>query len=153
MNVAHFDHIDRDILEQMQLNGRISMKKLGEAIHLSAPAVTERVKRMEDAGVIQGYTIRTNAAAMGYQMEATIIVMLQSGKKEAFLAFLQTEPEIIEADELPGKTDAILKVYCESIERFFALVSRIRNYGATDSYVHMAHYKRSLLLPEVKEGK
>lgn len=151
MSFDHFDHIDRDILEQLQLNGRISMKKLGEAIHLSAPAVTERVKRMEDAGVIGGYTIRTNAAAMGYQVEASIIVMLQSGKKEEFLAFLQTEPEIIEADEIPGKTDAILTVYCRSIERFFALVARIRNYGATDSYVHMAHYKRSPLLPEVAE--
>lgn len=149
----NFDNIDRDILYELQRNGRISMKKLSEAIHLSAPAVTERVKRMEDAGVIEGYTVRLNPAAMGLQVRATIIVMLQSGKKEAFLQFLQEEPEVIEADEIPGKTDAILRVYCETIERFFALVSRIRSYGATDSYVHMEHYKDIPLLPELKDGK
>ena len=153
MGFDHFDHIDRDILEQLQINGRVSMKKLGEIIHLSAPAVTERVKRMEDMGIIEGYTIRPNAVAMGYQVEATIIVMLHDGKKESFLEFIQAEDEIVEACEIPGKTDALLKVYCESIERFFALVARIRNYGATDSYVHMEHYKRSVLLPEIKDKK
>ena len=153
MGFEHFDHIDRDILEQLQLNGRVSMKKLGEIIHLSAPAVTERVKRMEDIGIIEGYTIRPNATAMGFQVVATIIVMLHDGKKESFLDFIQQEDEIVEADEIPGKTDALLKVYCENIERFFALVSRIRNYGATDSYVHMARYKHSFLLPEIKDHK
>lgn len=151
MGLEHFDHIDRDILEQLQINGRVSMKKLGEIIHLSAPAVTERVKRLEDAGIIEGYTIRANPAAMGFQVSATIIVMLHDGKKEAFLDFIQTEDEIVQADELPGKTDALLRVYCQNIERFFALIARIRDYGATDSYVHMESYKRSFLLPEVKD--
>lgn len=148
-----FDYIDRDVLRQLQQNGRVSMKKLGEAVHLSAPAVTERVKRMEDAGVIERYTIKVNPAAMGFQVESTIIVMLQNGKREDFLKFIVDEPEIVEATEIPGKTDALLTVYCETIERFFALVSRIREYGATDSYIHMARYKRQALLPEIKADR
>ena len=151
MNAYQFDQIDVDIIEQLKENGRISMKKLGELVHLSAPAVAERVKRMEDYGVIQGYTIRTDPAAMGYQVEATIIVMLNSGKKGEFLEHIRHEPEIIRADEVPGKADVILKVYCTTIERLFRLISRIQTFAATESYIHMTNYKSSSLLPEVQK--
>lgn len=145
-----FDNTDRAILEQLQLNGRISMRKLGEAVHLSSPAVTERVKRLEDSGVIERYTARINPAAMGLKVEASIIVMLQNGKKNEFLRFIKEESEIITANETPGKSDALLTVYCQNIERFFSLISRIRKYGATDSYVHMENYKDSIFLPEIE---
>ena len=148
MSSYQFDQIDRDILERLQRDGRVSIKRLSQEVHLSAPAVGERVRRLESLGVIEGYTLRVNPGAMGFQIRATIIVMLQSGRKDAFLQFIQNEPEIAEADELPGKTDAILRVYCTTAERFFALVSRIREYGATDSYIHMEHYKHIPLLPE-----
>lgn len=152
MKYNSFDEIDRKILEILQADGKISMKRLGEAVFMSAPAVTERVKRLEEAGVINGYTIRVNPAAMGFQVHATLIIMLSSGKKEAFLKFIQQEPEIVFADELPGKTDAILEVYCVDIIQFYSLISRIREYAATDSYVHMEHYKSiPLLLPLEEE--
>ncbi len=147
MKYNSFDEVDRQILKILQEDGKISMKKLGEAVFMSAPAVAERVKRLEDSGVIDGYTIRVNPAAMGFQVHATLVIMLAHGKKGAFLKYIQEEPDIIVADELPGKTDAILEVHCVDIIQFYGLISRIREYAATDSYIHMSHYKRIPVLP------
>lgn len=147
MKYNSFDEVDRQILRILQTDGKISMKKLGETVFMSAPAVAERVKRLEDSGVIEGYTIRVNPAAMGFQVHATLVIMLAHGKKEAFLKFIQEEPDIVSADELPGKTDAILDVHCVDIIHFYNLISRIREYAATDSYIHMSHYKSTSLLP------
>lgn len=143
-----FDQTDVNILRELQLNSRLSNKALGDRVHLSAPAVAERVRRMEEAGVIKGYTLDVDPAAMGYPVIASIIVMLMSDKKLAFRDYAQTEPEIVTYDEIPGKADALLRVYCPTIERFHALVDRIHEYGATDCYIHMRNFKRELLLPQ-----
>ena len=143
-----FDRTDVNILKELQANSRLSNKALGDLVHLSAPAVAERVRRLEAAGVIKGYTLDVDAAAMGYPVQATIIVMLMSGKKNAFWEYIHTEDEIITCDEIPGKTDALLKICCPDIEHFNALVERIHKYGATDCYLHMRHFKSIPLLPK-----
>ena len=147
-----FDETDRRILEILQEDGRITMKKLGMDVHLSAPAVADRVKRMEDAGIICGYVAKVNPAVMGYKIKASIVVMLHNGQKEAFLDFIEKEPDVIQADETPGKSDAILQVYSQDIEHFFALISRVRVYGETDSYIHMESYKNMPLLPVLRDA-
>ena len=145
--IVRFDETDRRILRILQDDGRITMKKLAEQVHLSAPAATDRVKRLEDAGIISGYVAKVNPSAMGFKIDASIVVMYHRGKKAEFLDFLQEEDEIVQADETPGKSDAILRVHCQDIEHFFSLVSRIRVYGETDSYIHMECYKQAPLLP------
>ncbi len=143
------DAIDCEILEILQNNGRISMKELGEQVHLSAPSVTDRVSHLEDIGIIQGYTARINPAAMGYKITAVIVVMFHRGKKNEFLEFLPKEPTIVSADETPGKSDALLHIHCHDMDEFLAVISRIREFGETDSYIYMEHYKNTPLLPDI----
>lgn len=151
--MLHLDETDRKILEILQDDGRITMKTLSELTHMSAPAVTDRIRRMEDAGIITGYTAKVSPSAMGYNIHASIVVMYHRGKKEEFLNFIKNEDSIIIADETPGKSDAILQVWCTDFIDFFSLVTRIRNYGETDCYIHMEHYKDLPLLPPIEHDK
>ena len=143
------DSIDREILRILQTNGRISMKELGEQVHLSAPSVTDRVSQLEDLGIICGYQARIHPAALGYKITAAIVVMLHRGKKTDFLNFLPQEPAIVSADETPGKSDAILHIHCHDMDEFLSVITRIREFGETDSYIYMEHYKDAPLLPDV----
>lgn len=143
------DTIDREILKILQTNGRISMKELGEQVHLSAPSVTDRVSHLEECGIIDGYTARINPVALGYKITAVIIVMFHRGKKNDFLNFIPQEPAIVSADETPGKSDALLHIHCHDMDEFLTVISRIREFGETDSYIYMEHYKDIPLLPDV----
>ncbi len=147
---AKFDEIDRKILEILQQDGRITMKKLGEIVHLSSPAVTERVMKMESTGIIDHYAAQVNPRALGYDVQASIVVTLHDANKSAFLSFIEQEDDIISADEIPGKSDALLYVACENYSSYLALIQRIRQYGTTDSYMHMGSYKNRVLLPKME---
>ena len=127
------------------------MKRLGEMVSMSTPSVIERVRRMEEGGIIEGYTALVSPAAIGRELTADIIVALFPGKKPAFVEFLASQDEIIEAHETAGKTDAILRICCKDIKRFLSLVDIIRQYGTTESYVHMEYFKKIPLLPEKAE--
>lgn len=142
------DATDRKILEILQENGRITMKKLGELVSMSTPSVIERVRRMEENGVILGYSAIVSPEAVGRELTAHIIVTFFPGKKQGFLEFLKGQDEIIEAQETAGKTDVILRICCADIKRFLSLADQIRQYGTTESYVHMDHFKKIPLLPE-----
>lgn len=150
--MAHYlDEIDQEILSILQENGRITMKELSKMIHLTAPSVADRVAWLEDNGIICGYGAKINPSAMGLKVAATIVVMYHKGKKQGFLKFIQEENEIVTADEIPGKSDVLLRVYSPDMEHFLALVSRIRTYGETDCYFHMEHYKSIPMLPLIDE--
>lgn len=78
------DKINREILDTLQRNGRISFADLGKKVHLSAPAVTERVKKLEDAGVITGYRASVNLERLGYPIEVMIQVKVFFRQRSTF---------------------------------------------------------------------
>ncbi len=152
MQITKLDAVDKKILEILQRDGRISMKLLGEKVGLSPPAAAGRVSKMEEAGLIEYYSAHVNPEALGYQVEATIVLALYIARKRSdFVEFVQSEEDIIRADELPGRSDAILQVVCQSYECFLELVKRIRQFGTTDSYIHMGNYKNDIIYPQVEE--
>lgn len=91
------DSIDRQILDELQNNGRISYRDLGEQVGLSAPAVTERVRRLERAGVITGYTATIDPAALGSPILA--IIRIHSAGSKA--------PEIDHARSVATRGDRV----------------------------------------------
>lgn len=107
-----FDHLDRSILEELQVNGRISMADLGRKVHLSPPAVYQRVKRMERAGMITGYTVQIDPEMAGYTLTCFIRLTLHPQSRDV-LDGLQTRltalPEVIEAFHTAGSCDVLLK--------------------------------------------
>lgn len=89
------DHTDLKILEELSKNSRISMKELGEKIHLSGPAISARVEKLERNGIIEGYTIQINQAELGYPVHALINIFTKSTYHQPYLSFLKTKEQYI----------------------------------------------------------
>jgi Lrp/AsnC family transcriptional regulator, leucine-responsive regulatory protein len=107
------DKVDRKILQALQVNARASLQEIGQAAGLSASPCWGRIKKMEEAGVIEGYTVRLNAQALGLNDTVLVQVTLDSHSDntlEKFGEILASIPEVIEAYLVSGDYDYLLRV-------------------------------------------
>lgn len=107
------DRIDRAILHELQLDGRVSNVKLAERVNLSESACLRRVKRLEDAGVIEGYIMLINQAAVGLPGNVFVEITLNRQQREdldAFEARVLQVPEVLECYLMSGDYDYLLRV-------------------------------------------
>lgn len=118
------------ILEALQENARLSFSELGQRVGLSSPAVAERVRRMEDAGIITGYRAEVNTAKIGYPITAIIRVSNSPGERCTRLsASAQAIPEVLECYRVTGSDSLIMKVMASSVEHLESLIDRISEHG------------------------
>jgi Lrp/AsnC family transcriptional regulator, leucine-responsive regulatory protein len=122
------DAIDLQILSVLQVNGRIPLVKLGEQVGLSAPSVNERVKKLEDSGVISGYHASVDARRLGKDVTAFIGVSISHPKTialfEEAVALLE---DVLECHHVTGQHTVILKVKTENTSSLEQLISSIRS--------------------------
>ncbi len=107
------DRIDRAILHELQLDGRVSNVKLAERVNLSESACLRRVKRLEDAGVIEGYIMLINQTAVGLPSNVFVEITLNRQQREdldAFEARVLQVPEVLECYLMSGDYDYLLRV-------------------------------------------
>jgi Lrp/AsnC family leucine-responsive transcriptional regulator len=108
-----FDQLDYAILRELQVNGRISVADLARKIHLSAPAVHQRIKRLERAGVIQQYVALLNRETIGYDLLCFVRVSLQPHTREnldALEAAMLANALVLECYRTAGNADILLKI-------------------------------------------
>src|SRR5262249_36990700 len=96
------DKKDRLIIQALQQDARCSLSALGKRIGLSQPAMSERVKRLEDAGVIVGYTAKINLDAIGLRMQAMIRVRTTHEHIRRYLTLFQSMPEVLDVVRVTG---------------------------------------------------
>ncbi len=89
------DQTDMRILEELSKNSRITMKELGEKVHLTGQAASARVAKLEDNGVIEGYTIKVNQVKLGCFIHAFITIFTQSTYHQPYLSFVETQEKYI----------------------------------------------------------
>ncbi|MFL0506243.1 Lrp/AsnC family transcriptional regulator [Ureibacillus sp. 179-F W5.1 NHS] len=89
------DRTDRLILEELSKNSRLTMKELGEKVHLTGPAVSARVAKLEDSGVIEGYTVKVNQAKLGCPIHTFITIITQNTYHQPYLSFIKTQEQYI----------------------------------------------------------
>lgn len=89
------DNTDKRILAELSLNSRITMKELGEKVHLTGQAASSRVAKLEDNGIIEGYTIKVNQAKLGYSIHAMINIYTKSEYHQPYLSFISSQEEYI----------------------------------------------------------
>ena len=85
------DNTDLLILDELSKNSRITMKELGEKVHLTGPATSARVAKLEDSGIIEGYTIKINQVKLGYSIHTMISIITNSSYHEPYLTFLNEQ--------------------------------------------------------------
>ncbi|GAA3789716.1 Lrp/AsnC family transcriptional regulator [Sphaerisporangium flaviroseum] len=123
------DSIDWRIVEELQSDGRLSFKELGRRINLSAPAVAERVRRLEESGVITGYRARVDPRRAGYPVMAFVEMRCVLGKCLLRTTTADDYPEVVELHKLSGDYCAMVKVRAGSIEHLEGLFERLGKHG------------------------
>ncbi|HRN77136.1 winged helix-turn-helix transcriptional regulator [Ottowia sp.] len=148
------DRIDRKILHELQRDGRISMTELAERVSLSTSPCTERVRRMERAGVIQGYHARVNPEALGRGLLVFVELTLSSKSADVFEKMrreLQHEPRVLECHLISGPFDYLVKARLSAMREYRDLLGQILSKvpvpAQSNSYVVMEEIKETLLLP------
>lgn len=125
-----------DILRVLQQKGRISFRQLAREVGLSAPTVTERVERMEEAGIIHGYTARLDVARAGLPVRA-IISMFTEFKDPTTRHFheIASIPEVLHCYRVTGDCDYVLHVAAPTMEHLDHVLLRLSKFGKTRTSV------------------
>ncbi len=125
------DPVNMRVLEELQRDPRLSMSELGRRVGLSSPAVTERVRRLEEARVIQGYRLELNPVALGLPITAYIRIRPNPGQLPRIAELAQQIPEVVECHRVTGEDCFILKVHIPAIDQLDRLLDSFLLYGST----------------------
>lgn len=123
------DGINSKLLRLLQENARSSYSELGRAVGLSAPAVAERVRRLEEAGVITGYHAAINPAKIGLPLLAYMRLGEVGDRGDRVAALVRDMPEVLECHRVTGSDSYILKIMATSIAHLETLIDRFNPYG------------------------
>ena len=142
------DPTDWRILEALQRDGRASFADLARALAMSPSAVAERVRRLEETGVITGYRAVVDPERVGLQVMAMVRLRYPTGNYRPFHALLDSTPEIIEAHHVTGEDCFVLKVLTRSMRHLEEVTGRISGLGAvTTSVVYSSPLTGRALAP------
>lgn len=149
------DAVNLRILEELQSEPRLSMSELGRRVGMSSPAVTERVRRLEESGVIRGYRLDLNPAALGLPISAYVRIRPNPGQLPRIAELARQIPEIVECHRVTGEDCFILKVHLPAIDQLDQLLDSFLLFGSTITTIIQSSPVplRSLPLPELKEDE
>lgn len=125
------DETDRAILQRLVRGARVSLKELAAAVQLSSPATAERLRRLEERGVIRGYTAELDPQRLGHTLEAIVRIRPLPGRQKALQALLEATPEIVECDKVTGEDCYVARVFVRSMEHLGAVVEPIAQEATT----------------------
>jgi Lrp/AsnC family transcriptional regulator, leucine-responsive regulatory protein len=131
------DEINLRLLEELEADGRVGMAELGRRIGMSAPAVAERVQRLERAGVITGYRAEIDPAALGFPVSAVVRIRPSPGQLQRVREIAAETPEVGECYRITGEDCYLMRLHLRSIDELEDLLDRFTPHGqTTTSIVH-----------------
>lgn len=135
MTVDSLDDTDWRLLAALQRDGRASYAELARTVSMSPSAVTERIRRLEEAGVITGYTAVIDPQRLGLTILAFVRLRYPTGNYRPFHDLLTSTPEITEAHHVTGEDCFILKVLARSMRHLEEITGRISGLGPVTTSV------------------
>ncbi|WP_312177773.1 Lrp/AsnC family transcriptional regulator [Pseudescherichia sp.] len=129
------DDIDRQIVGCLAEDARMSLKMLSARVGLTSPSTAERVRRLEERGVIQGYGAHVNLAAMGYTLQALVRVRPMPGMLHKVDKMIQAIPECIECDKVTGEDCFVMRLVVRSIEQLDELLDGLAEYAQSNTAI------------------
>lgn len=129
------DDIDRKVLYELQKDGRISYAELGRRVGLTTPAVIERVRKLEDAGVITGYRAEIDASKVGLPITAFIRMSISGVDYSHIVEVAEQSNEVLECHRGTGSDSFIMKVAVASVEHLQQIIDRLTPYGITTTAI------------------
>lgn len=130
------------ILEELQKDARLSYRELGRQVGLSTPAAAERVRRMEDAGIILGFTIQVDAEKLGFPIRAILALSADYNNPIPLLdQTLEKIPEILHWWRVTSKSDYFIEVCATSLRDLEKVLIILTKHGKVDTSVALDWYK------------
>ena len=129
------DAVNRRLLQELVAEPRITMSALARRVEMSPPAVTERVQRLERAGVIAGYRVEVSPAALGMPVTAFVRIRPTAGQLAKIAELARETPEVSECHRISGEDCFLVKVHAPAIEDLEQTLDRFLTYGQTISSI------------------
>ena len=133
--MALMDQLNRRILECLQKNARFSHAEIGRIVGISSPAVNERIKKMEDSGVIRGYRTEVSSFECGYQLRAIITVRAFMGKLKPFLDQVKGFDEVVNCYRITGNENIVMEVVLVDQKHLERFIDKLIVYGETKTQI------------------
>lgn len=133
------DQINWKILQALQQNARMSFSEIGRKIGLTSPAVAERVKKMEDKGIIKGYNVRVSYNKTGHQLKAIITLKVFMGRLKPFLDKVKEFREVINCYRITGNENIILEVILYDQAHLEVFIDTLITYGETRTHIVLSN--------------
>ncbi|MGE6256360.1 Lrp/AsnC family transcriptional regulator [Heyndrickxia sporothermodurans] len=137
------DHIDYEILKQLEQNAKMSMKEIASHVHLSAPAVAERVKKLEEQHVIEGYHTKVNLNKLDRSI--TALILFKSTDCKSLAQFCHSHPDVIECYRVAGEISYIAKVATKSVETLENFIDQAMPFGTPSTNIVLSAHENNLL--------
>lgn len=129
------DTLNWKILKCLQENSRITNAEIGRRIGISSPAVSERIKKLEDAEVIEGYTTFVSPFEAGYQLKALITLRAFMGMLKPFLEKVKTYDEVINCYRITGDENIVMEVVLKNQKHLEAFIDQLISYGESKTQI------------------
>jgi len=140
------DDLDIKILKTLQKEGRTKRNELAEAVGMSIPAISERLHKLEEKKVLEGYYAKLNRKAFGYDIMAYILVMMESSKHyKSLISHVEKLPQILECHSVLGEGSHLLKAISKNTEALEKLLGEIQ------SWTGVTATKTTFVLSTIKE--
>jgi Lrp/AsnC family transcriptional regulator, leucine-responsive regulatory protein len=136
------DNIDFQILRLLSENSRIQWKDLGQQIHMTGQAVGNRIKKLEENGVIKAYTLLIDEMKLGLNYTAFVIIYMKTANHDSFIRFVHDRNEVLEVHRVSGEGCYHLKIKVKSQEEVNLFLNQLLEYG---------NYSIHLSIQEVKQ--
>jgi len=133
------DSLNWNILNLLQQNARISNAAIGRKVGISSPAVSERIKKMEDAGLILGYKTLVSPFRADYQLKAIITLRAFMGKLKPFLTKVKTYDEVINCYRITGNENIVMEVVLKNQKQLEGFIDELIVYGETKTQIVLSH--------------
>lgn len=142
------DKINWKILNSLQQNARQPNTQIGRRVGISSPAVSERIKKMEDSGIIQGYVTMVSPYEAGYQLKAIITLRAFMGKLKPFLEIVKTYDEVLNCYRITGNENIVMEVVLKNQKHLETFIDQLIIYGETKTQIVLSHVvKNNALKP------
>lgn len=130
-----FDALNTKILKCLQQNARMSNAEIGRQVGITSPAVSERIKKMEDLGVIEEYKAIVSPFEMGYQLKAIITLRAFMGKLKPFLEKVKTYDEVVNCYRITGDENIVMEVVLKNNKHLEVFIDQLISYGETKTQI------------------
>lgn len=129
------------LIQALQDDARLSFAELGRRVGLSPPAVAERVRRMEETGIITGYRVEINPGKIGLPLTALIGLTTSPQQYPEVIALINNLPEVLECHHVTGDCSFVIKAIASSMSHLEALIGKLSRYGQTSTSLVLSRTK------------